>query len=105
MANKSVVLMPDSKKVLEVLGENIRLARLRRDLSIELVANRAGVSNNTIWSIEKGASSVSIGAYVSVLHALGGLDKDLLLVATDDKLGHLLQDLNLKNRKKASKRK
>ena len=104
MPNKSVVLMPKSEEILKIMGEQIRLARLRRDLTVKIVAERAGVSTNTVWAIEKGNSSVSIGAYASVLHSLNGMDKDLLLVAKDDALGYMIQDLNLKTRKKASKR-
>ena len=55
-------------------------------------------------SIEKGASSVAIGCYAAVLHALNYMDKDLLLIAKDDELGRKLQDLNLPVRKRVSKK-
>lgn len=76
------------------MGTQIKYARLRRRLSTELVAERAGISRATLCSIEKGASSVAIGCYAAVLHALNYMDKDLLLVAKDDELGRKLQDLN-----------
>ena len=44
-----------------------------------------------------------MGIYATVLHALNGMDQDLLLIAQDDKLGRMIQDLNLKVRKRASK--
>ena len=86
------------------MGEQIKYARLRRKLSVELVAERAGISRTTLWNIEKGASSVAIGAYAAVLHALNDMDKDLLLIAKDDELGRKLQDLELPIRKRSEKR-
>ena len=87
--------------ILEQLGEQIKLARLRRHLSAELVAERAGVSRATVWNVEKGNPSVAIGIYAAVLHALNNMDKDLLLVAKDDELGRKLQDLELTTPKRA----
>lgn len=102
MGRKSVVLTPDITKKLKIMGEQIKLARLRRDISTELVAQRASVSRTVVWKVEKGSPSVSIGIYASILHAIG-LDSDLLLIAKDDERGRLIQDLNLKTRKRASK--
>ena len=101
MAKKSTVLLPKTLKKLSLMGEQIILARLRRNITEELVAERAGLSRATVWKIEKGDPTVSMGAYASVLIALGGLDDDLLLIAKDDKLGRTLQDLGLKVAKRA----
>ncbi len=101
MSKKSVVLMPDTQKILDTMGEQIKLARLRRKLSAELVAERAGISRATLWSVEKGSSSVAMGIYAAVLHALNGMDEDLLLIAKDDELGRKLQDMDLKVRRRA----
>ncbi len=95
MPKKSVVLMPDTMGYLEKMGMQIKYARLRRRLSAELVAERAGISRATLVSVEKGAPSVSMGIYAAVLHALNGMDKDILLIAKDDELGRKLQDLEL----------
>ena len=103
MRKNSITILPDTEKILKTLGEQIKLARLRRNLSVELVAQRASISRATLWNVEKGSPSVAMGIYAAVLHALGGMDKDLLLVAKDDKLGRQLQDMNLKVRKRASK--
>lgn len=103
MAKKSVVIMPDTKKILETMGEQIKLARLRRNLSTELVAERAGISRSTLWSVEKGVGTVSMGTYAAVLHALGGMDRDLELIAKDDEFGRKLQDLKLPIRKRAKR--
>lgn len=86
-----------------VMGEQIKLARLRRNLSIAQVAERATCSPLTINRIEKGSLTVSIGIYARVLYALQ-LDDDLLLIAKEDTLGRTLQDLSLKHRQRASKK-
>lgn len=88
---------------MEIVGEQIKLARLRRNLSIAQVAERATCSTLTISRIEKGAPTVAIGIYLRVLYALQ-LDDDILLIAKEDKLGKSLQDLGLKNRERASKK-
>ncbi len=86
-----------------VMGEQIRLARLRRNLSIAQVAERATCSPLTVSRIEKGSPTVSIGIYARVLYALQ-LDDDITLIAKEDTLGRTLQDLNLKHRQRASKK-
>lgn len=103
--NKSVVIMPKTKKILEEMGQNIRMARLRRDLSVNLVCERASISRTSLWLVEKGSPRIAIGIYAAVLMALNGLDEDLLKVASDDKLGHTLQDLRITPKKRASKKK
>ncbi len=102
MGKNAVVLLPSVQKVLTELGENIKLARLRRGLSSELIAERAGISRATLVNVEKGSPSVAMGIYMSVLNSLG-LEKDMLLVAKDDELGRKLQDLKLVARKRAPK--
>ena len=97
-------ILPVTEKILKAMGEQIKLARLRRRLSAELTAERAGISRTSLWKVEKGDPSVAMGIYAAVLHALNNLDKDLLLVAKDDELGRQLQDLNLITKKRAPRR-
>lgn len=104
MNKRGVTISPKTAEILEQMGEQIKLARLRRRLSSELVAERAGISRATLWNVEKGSPSVAIGIYASVLHALGNMDKDFLLVAKDDELGRTLQDLELPVRRRAPKK-
>ena len=103
MGRSKVTLLPQQQKRLRQMGEQIKLARLRRQLSIELVAERAGVSRQSVSSVENGSPSVAMGIYANVLLALG-LQGDLLLIAKDDVLGRTLQDQNLTIRKRAPKR-
>ena len=104
MPKKTIVLLPETEKILEQMGLQIKYARLRRKLPSELVAERAGISRATLVSIEKGSPSVAMGCYAAVLHALNYMDKDLLLVAKDDELGRKLQDLDLPVRKRAPRK-
>ena len=90
-------------KILRELGENIRLARLRRKLSTEQVAERAGISRPTLYDIERGKPNVGIGNYAQVLSVLG-LEGDLLNVAKDDVLGRKLQDAKLVVKERAPKK-
>ena len=94
-------IMPATENILKTLGEQIKLARLRRNLTAELVAERAGISRSSLWKVESGNPAVAMGIYAAVLHALNNMDKDLLLVAKDDELGRKLQDLELTTRKRA----
>lgn len=103
MAKKKIIILPKTRRILSELGENIKLARLRRKLSTEQVAERANISRPTLLAIEKGSPTVSIGSYLLVLNVLG-LEKDFQLVARDDELGRKLQDANIRTGDRAPKR-
>lgn len=92
------------ERKMQLVGEQIRLARLRRNLSVAQVAERATCSPLTVSRIEKGAPTVAIGIYLRVLYALQ-LDDDILALAKDDTLGRMLQDMHLPQREKASRKK
>jgi transcriptional regulator with XRE-family HTH domain len=94
MNDKKNRLLPKISNLLAELGENIKLARLRRKLSTEQVAERANIARTTLWAIEKGSPNVALGSYAQVLFVLG-LEKDLLKLAGDDPLGRKLQDAKL----------
>ncbi|OQA45260.1 MAG: anaerobic benzoate catabolism transcriptional regulator [Spirochaetes bacterium ADurb.Bin315] len=103
MAKRTPVLLPRVERILIDLGERIRLARLRRNISAQLLADRAGISRQTLSTLENGSGSVSLATFIQVLFVLG-LEKDLEEVAKDDVLGRKLQDLNLPTRRRATKR-
>jgi transcriptional regulator with XRE-family HTH domain len=84
------------------LGERLRLARLRRGLTMVQTAERANISRETLKRVESGDGGTSLAVLLRVLVVLG-LDKDLALVAADDVLGRKLQDLALPVRRRASK--
>jgi transcriptional regulator with XRE-family HTH domain len=95
--------MPSTQRALRALGENLRLARLRRRLSATSLAARAGLSRPTLRSVERGDPRVTLGAYANVLHVLG-LVGDLAAVGRDDELGRKLQDAGLEQRGRAARR-
>lgn len=103
MARKTTVQTPALDRLLKEMGENIRLARLRRRLSAERVAERAGMTRPTLRAIENGEAGVTIGAYANVLLCLG-LEQDLALIARDDEVGRKLQDAGLPTRARAPRR-
>lgn len=94
MNKKEQIILPKFSQLLEQMGENIKLARKRRKLTAVQVAERAGVARSTLYLVEKGDSSVSMGAYFNVLRVLG-LQNDFLKLAADYEFGRKLQDLEL----------
>lgn len=105
MGRETTTLLPKHGRLLAEIGENLRLARLRRQLSADLVSERAGISRSTLHLMEKGSSGTSLGKLLQVLVVLG-LESDLSRVATDDVLGRKLEDARLsQTRRRAPKRK
>lgn len=100
MGREKSIILPALQRILTDLGENIRLARLRRKFSAALVAERAGIARNTLRAVERGDPNVTLGAYVNVLLCLG-LEKDLKFIAHDDELGRKLQDAGLPTKARA----
>lgn len=100
--SRKTTLLPKEKRILKQLGENLRLARLRRRYSAEMVAERAGISRTTLWNIEKGNSVTSVFNLLQVL-SVYGLEKDLLKLGSDDILGRKLQDAKLGHQKRKPK--
>ena len=102
MAKKRVELSPDTQQELVKLGANIKKARLRRNISAEILAKEARISIDTFASVEKGKSTVSMGAYAAVLEVLG-LDGDLGLVALDEEEKKVFWEQNIRRRQRASR--
>ena len=98
------IILPKNQKILQTMGGNIKLARLRRKLSTEQVAERAGIGRMTLYKIEQGNPSVALGNYIQVLFIIG-LQDDLAQVAANDPLGRKLQDAELTMKKRAPRKK
>ncbi|MFN6138793.1 MAG: helix-turn-helix domain-containing protein [Planctomycetota bacterium] len=96
MSRQRPVLFPKHQRLLEQLGENLRLARKRRKLTTSQVAERAGISRSTLYHLEKGDANSSLAVLLQVLVALK-LENDLSKLASDDELGRKLADIQLLN--------
>ena len=94
MANKTASLLPPTTRLLEDMGERLRMARLRRRLQAKQVAERAGMSVMTLRAIERGSPGVTIGAYIAVMQVLQ-IEQDIAEVAKADVMGRRLQDATL----------
>ena len=103
MARKTVTLLPGTQCALEKAGANIKKARLRRNIRAEILAERAGISVDTLSAIEKGVSTVSIGAYAAVL-AILEMDNDLETIALDEEGKRQFKEHNLKKRERATRK-
>ena len=97
MPKKTHFLPPRTKRALAALGQQIQLARLKRNLTMDLVCRRAGISEPTLRSLEQGNPSPSLGALAMVLLALG-LQEDLKKIAAVDEVGELLQESDMRKR-------
>ena len=103
MPSKPQPIVPSEQKILAGLGERIRLARLRRGISAEALAERSSISRITLHRAEQGFPAVAIGTYLRIMAALQ-LQEDFNLLAKDDLLGRRLQDLELSKARKQSGR-
>lgn len=96
-------LVPRVARLLDGLGAHLKLARLRRKYSAEIVAQRAGISRRTLSKVEQGNPAVALGVYARVMQVLR-LEDDLALLAKDDELGRKLQDAGISTKLRAPKR-
>lgn len=64
-----------AKQALAKLGADITVARKKRRISTVSMAERAFISRGTLYKVERGDPSVSIGIYATVLAILGLADR------------------------------
>ncbi len=93
------------KRILAKLGADIKAARLRRRITMTLMAERAFVARSTLQKVEQGDPGVSLGVYATVLFILGLSERiaDLADVGTDS-VGLQLDEERLPQRVRATKR-
>lgn len=102
MSRPARTLFPQTQRRAEALGERLRLARLRRRMSLAELAARVDVTRNTLSRLERGELSTSLGVLARVLAVLG-LEEDLDRLAQDDELGQRLQDVRLRRPRRSPK--
>lgn len=99
----SIAALPlSSKQGLERLGSHIRRARLRRSIRASDMAARCVVSLPTLRKIERGDPTISLGAVMAALWALG-LEDRLANLLEQDPIGEAMADRNLPERVRSSK--
>ncbi|GAB1387922.1 MAG: hypothetical protein AMXMBFR78_27730 [Rubrivivax sp.] len=85
MAHEVTQLLPlEVLKSVELLGERIRTARLRRRLGMDELAKACGIGRRTLYRIESGEPGVAIGSMLAVLWKLGLLDTVRAVASPDD---------------------
>jgi transcriptional regulator with XRE-family HTH domain len=104
MKERAESILPGLSRILTGFGERLKVARLRRRYSADMVAQRAGIARATLYRMELGDPGVSLGNYARVLQVLR-LEEDLKRVAVDDELGRKLQDAEIGSRARAPRRK
>jgi transcriptional regulator with XRE-family HTH domain len=72
MKSRSTSTLPRlARLALVKLGEDIAIARKKRRISTISMAQRAFISRGTLYKVEKGNPTVSMGVYATVLAILG----------------------------------
>jgi transcriptional regulator with XRE-family HTH domain len=99
-ASRAIPALPLAvTRALRKLGGDLSVARRRRRIPMELMAERALVSRNTIARLERGDPRVSMGIYATVLFVLGMADKLAEIAdAASDRVGLDLEEEQLPKR-------
>ena len=100
------ILPPRVRRSLVKLGKDLRDARRKRKLTVEMMIERVGVSKATYLKVEKGDPSVSMGVYAMTLFSLG-FSNALAEIADSrsDETGMLLESSRLPLRVRIKKEK
>ena len=61
------------------VGENIRAARKKKDLTLEVLSGLSGVSESFLGMVERGTSSLSLETLISICDALDVTADSLLM--------------------------
>lgn len=87
------------RRALKKLGSDISVARKRRRIPAQLMAERAFTTRPTLAKVENGEPGVSLGVYASVLFVLGMTERLADLVdPAHDPLGQSLEEERLPKR-------
>jgi transcriptional regulator with XRE-family HTH domain len=97
MPRRSIILSASEADALTLLGKRVRRARLRRNLSIATLAERAGTTPKVVRALEIGSSSSGLPILVKVMTTLGYLDRLPDLLASDP-IGEDLESLHSRKR-------
>ena len=92
-------------RALHRIGQSVSLARRRRHMSQEALAERIGASVNTVRRLESGSPGTALQHLARALQVFGELDKlENLLDTSQDSVGLTLMDEQLPQRIRMSRR-
>ena len=95
----------ETRKMLTALGRRLRRARLERNDSMAIFAERIGVSEQTIRSMERGLPTVQVGTWLEALWVLNELEPlDGLLEKRESPLDLARRQESARQRQRASRR-
>lgn len=90
-------------KAVANLGERIRIARIRRRMSQDELAQACDISRRTLYRIESGAAGIAVGNIFTVLWKLGLLDAANMVADPDlDEHGKILESARMPQRVRSS---
>jgi ribosome-binding protein aMBF1 (putative translation factor) len=93
------------ERALRHLGQSISLARRRRHMSQEMLAERIGASLNTVRRMEEGSPGTALQHFARAMQVFGELDKlERLMDSSQDSVGLALMDERLPARVRAPRR-
>lgn len=91
-------------RTLKKIGSDIERARLRRNMSQAMLAERIGASVKTVQRMEQGYEGLALQYVARALHVFGELDRlNKLLDTAEDSVGLILMDENLPKRARPPK--
>jgi transcriptional regulator with XRE-family HTH domain len=92
------------KYILRGLGQRLRAARIERNDTMEVFAQRLGVSVGTVRAMERGAPTVQIGAWLNALWILNQLDTITPVLEPKESLLDRFRAREKRRRQRASRR-
>lgn len=102
--NQNQLLPLPVERALKKFGADIRIARLKRGFTVEMMAERIGIHRLTYSKMEKGNPMVGLGAYAAALYSLGfGTPLSELIDQRNDDTGLLLDLEKLPKRARPKK--
>lgn len=95
----------ETRRALAALGQRLRQARLARNDSMTVFAQRIGVSEQTVRAMERGRPTVQIGTWLEALWVLNELEPlDHLLDRRESLIDLARREESSRQRQRASRR-
>jgi len=94
----------ETAEILSELGSRLRAARINRNDTMEVFAERLGVSVGTVRAMERGAPTVQVGAWLNALWLLNELDSLVPVLKPKESLLERFKAEEKGRRQRASRR-